>query len=84
MSKILSATANAEESTHHSKRMEPPRDDPKEKTEILNNQFSSVFTVNEWSEILGQSVISYLPTINITPKGVEKLASVWLKHTQGE
>ena len=54
-----------------------PRDDPREKADILNDQFSSVFTKENGTETpdLGPSVIPDLPNINVTPKGVEKLLS---------
>ena len=48
---------------------------PKEKAEILNNQFSSVFTNEDSSNIpdLGESPYTTAPDITVTEKGVRKL-----------
>ena len=48
---------------------------PKEKAEILNNQFSSVFTTEDSNKIpdLGESPYISAPEITVTEKGVRKL-----------
>jgi hypothetical protein len=66
----------------------PLRDDgvlksnPKEKAEVLNKQFSSVFTndTNSSYPDLGNSPYKNMPSINITVNGVKKL----LTRPQGE
>ena len=55
------------------------KDDPREKADILNDKFSSVFKQEHGTETpdLGPIVIPDLPTINITPKGDEKTNLSW-------